>query len=156
MEYHLFAAAKDLQRVKPPTPKKPAKTRAARRQQQKRRANALNTKPVYHWSREAPLYVRAMVLADKNLFIAGPPDIIDEEEIFKNPDASRAAKKLHEQTDVFEGQKGAFLRVVSASDGKKLTEYKLESMPVWDGMAAANGRLYLSMKNGRVLCLEGK
>jgi len=156
MEYHLFAAAKELQRVKPPTPKKPAKTRAERRQQQKRRANALNTKPVYHWSREAPLYVRAMVMADKTLFIAGPPDIIDEEQIFKNPGALGIARKLREQTEAFDGQKGALLHAVSAPDGRKLAEYKLESVPVWDGMAAANGRLYLSMKNGRVLCLEEK
>ena len=156
MEYHLFAADKEVQRLKPPTQKKPAKTPAARRQQQKRRANALNTKPVYHWSRQAPLYVRAMVLADKTLFIAGPPDIIDEEETFRNPDASRAASKLREQTDVFEGKKGAFLRVVSASDGKKLNEYKLESVPVWDSMAASKGRLYLAMKNGKVLCFAGK
>jgi hypothetical protein len=156
MEYHLFAAAKELQRVKPPTPKKPAKTPAARRQQQKRRANALNTKPVYHWSREAPLYVRAMVLADKTLFIAGPPEIIDEEEIFKNPDAPNVAKKLREQTEALDGQKGALLHVVSTSDGRKLAEYRLETVPVWDGMAAANGQLYLAMKNGRVLCLQGK
>jgi len=32
----------------------------------------------------------------------------------------------------------------------------LESVPAWDGMAAANGRLYLSMKNGRVLYMAGK
>jgi outer membrane protein assembly factor BamB len=156
MEYHLFAAAKKLQRVKPPTPKKPAKTRAARRQQQKRRANAPNTRPVYHWSREAPLYVRAMVLADKTLFIAGPPDIIDEEQIFNNPGAPGIARKLREQTEVYDGQKGALLHVVSASTGRKLSEYKLETVPVWDSMAAANGRLYLSMENGRVLCLQGK
>jgi hypothetical protein len=156
MEYHLFAAAKELQRIKPPAPKKPAKTRAARRQQQKRRANAPKTKPVYRWSREAPLYVRAMVLANKTLFIAGPLDIIDEEQIFNNPGALGVAKKLREQTEVFDGQKGALLHVVSASDGKKLTEYRLDTVPVWDGMAAANGRLYLSMKDGRVLCMAGK
>ncbi|MHC4096136.1 MAG: outer membrane protein assembly factor BamB family protein [Planctomycetota bacterium] len=155
MEYHLFAADREVQRLKPPTPRKPAKTPAARRQQQKRRANAPNTKPVYHWSRQAPLYVRAMVLADKTLFIAGPPDIIDEEETFKNPDAPSAASRLREQTDVYEGQKGSFLRVVSASDGKKLAEYKLESVPVWDSMAASNGRLYLATKNGKVLCFAG-
>ncbi|GAI49441.1 unnamed protein product, partial [marine sediment metagenome] len=156
MEYHLFSADKEPQRLKPPAPRKPAKTRAARRQQQKRRANAPKTKPVYHWSNDTPLYVRAMVLADKTLFIAGPPDIIDEEEIFKNPEARNVAKKLREQTDALEGQKGALLHVVSTSAGTKLAEYRLETVPVWDGMAAANGRLYLAMKNGRVLCLEGK
>jgi outer membrane protein assembly factor BamB len=108
------------------------------------------------WAQDLPMFVHAMVLADKTLFIAGPPDIIDEDQISKSLDVPGVAKKLREQSAALDGQKGALLRVVSASDGKKLTEYKLESVPVWDGMAAANGRLYLSMKNGRVLCLEGK
>jgi len=147
MEYHLFASDREPEIIK----------RKARQQKKKKRSRpAPATKPVYHWSREAPLYVRAMVLADKTLFIAGPPDIIDEEEIFKNPDALNVAKKLREQTEAFDGQKGALLHVVSASDGKKLAEYRLETVPVWDGMAAANGRLYLSMKNGRVLCYSAK
>jgi hypothetical protein len=97
-----------------------------------------------------------MVLADKTLFMAGPADIIDEEETFKNPDSSRLATKLIAQTDVFEGKKGSLLRVVSASDGEELAEYKLESVPVWDSMAASDGRLYLAMKNGKVLCFAGK
>ena len=63
---------------------------------------------------------------------------------------------LHQQTATLDGQMGALLHVVSAPDGKKLAEYKLETVPVFDGMAAANGRLYLSMKNGRVQCFEGK
>jgi len=156
MEYHLFSADKEPQRLKPPAPRKPAKTRAARQQQQKRRANAPKTKPVYHWSNDTPIYVRAMVLADKTLFIAGPPDIIDEEQVFTNPDGPGIEGKLHEQTAVFEGKKGALLWVVSASDGKKLAEYNLESPPVWDGMAAANGRLYLATNGGKVLCFGGK
>ena len=93
-----------------------------------------------------------MVLADKTLFIAGPPDIIDEEQVFNRPDATGVQARLHEQTDVLEGQRGAVLHVVSASDGKKITEYKLDTIPVWDGMAAANGRLYLATKDGRVQC----
>ncbi|MEE9613062.1 MAG: PQQ-binding-like beta-propeller repeat protein [Desulfatiglandales bacterium] len=159
MEYHLFASDREPQLVRAAARKKAAKPSAQQKKQQKKKKRsrpAPATKPVYHWSRETPLYVRAMVLADKTLFIAGPPDIIDEEEIFKNPEARNVAKELREQTDVLEGQKGALLHVVSAGDGKKLAEYNLQSLPVWDSMAAANSRLYLSMENGRVLCLEGK
>jgi hypothetical protein len=148
MEYHFFAADKDPQRLKPPAPK-PAKTRAERRRQQKQRARAPATKPVYHWSKEVPIYVRALVLANKTLFIAGPTDIIDEEEIFKNLCDPIIDKKLREQTDIFEGKKGSLLHVVSALDGKNRRQYSLESPPVWDGMAAANGRLYISMKNDK-------
>ncbi|MCK4293189.1 MAG: PQQ-binding-like beta-propeller repeat protein [Planctomycetes bacterium] len=107
----------------------------------------------HRWTQDQPIFVRAMVLAGKTLFIAGPPDIIDEDEMAKSLDDPGAAAKLAEQDAALDGQKGALLRVVSAADGKGLAEYKLESIPVWDGMAAANGRLYLSMTNGRILCL---
>lgn len=40
--------------------------------------------------------------------------------------------------------------------GKKLAEYKLESPPVWDGMIAANGRLFLSLTNGKLECWAEK
>ena len=41
-------------------------------------------------------------------------------------------------------------------NGNKLTEYKLDSLPVFDGMAAASERLYISTIDGNVLCLEGR
>ena len=95
-----------------------------------------------------------MVVADETMFIAGPADIIKTEEelgekalVLKNPQQALATWK---------GKKGALLWTVSTEDGQKLSEYRLDSLPVFDGMAAANGRLYLSMKNGQVLCLAGK
>jgi len=89
------------------------------------------------WSVWVPVRIRAMVLSGKILFVAGPPDVLD-------PDDPLAA---------FEGRGGALLGAVSAADGKKLTEYKLDSPPVFDGMIAANGRLYISTRDGRVLCM---
>ena len=44
---------------------------------------------------------------------------------------------------------------VSAADGKKLAEQKLDSPPVFDGLIAAGGRLYLATTDGRVLCFAG-
>lgn len=46
------------------------------------------------------------------------------------------------------------LRVLSAGDGHMLTEQDL-SAPVWDGMAVAQGRLYVATLDGRVICLGG-
>lgn len=46
------------------------------------------------------------------------------------------------------------LRVYRASDGAALADQALER-PVWDGFAAAQGRLYVSTLDGRVLCLGG-
>jgi len=46
-----------------------------------------------------------------------------------------------------------YVRVVSAADGKTLGEVRLDAPPVWDGMAAAGGRLYVSLRNGSVQSL---
>jgi hypothetical protein len=54
----------------------------------------------------------------------------------------------------FEGTRGVYLRIVRVADGKRLSQCELPDMPVFDGMAAANGRLYLSLKKGSVVCLE--
>ena len=54
-----------------------------------------------------------------------------------------------------EGRKGAVLQAVSVEDGEKLSETKLTGSSVFDGMIAANGRLYLAMRDGRLLCFAG-
>ena len=119
----------------------------------KQRTSTLSTLE-YRWTEQVPLFVTAMVVADKTMFIAGPPDIIrtkgPREEaalILENPQQAPASWK---------GEKGSVLWAVSAADGRKITEYELDSLPVFDGMIAVNGRLYLSMKNGRILCLAAR
>lgn len=106
------------------------------------------------WSQEPPIIIRAMVLAGQTLFVAGPPDIVDEEEAFKKLTEGDAAikAKLAEQDAALNGQRGGLLWVYSAKDGTKLKEYRLDSPPAWDGMVAAHGRVYLSTMNGKVLC----
>ena len=76
-----------------------------------------------------------MVLADKILFVAGPP-----------ADANNGPAGRDEN-------KGALLMAISVSDGTELAQYQLDSSPVFDGMAAAYGRLYVSMEDGSLLCL---
>jgi len=115
-------------------------------------AKPVHIKIAWQWSQDIPIYVRSMVLADQTLFLAGPPDIIDEEKTLKNFASPDVQAKLAEQREVLDGTKGSVLWVASAADGQKLAEYKLDGLPVFDGMAAANGRLYLTMTDGRVLC----
>ena len=100
---------------------------------------------------EPPLQVRAMVLADKTLFISGPPDIVNEEDAFWSMNDGRVLAKLAEQSEANKGKQGGLMWAVSASTGKKLAEYKLASLPVWDGMVAANGQLYLTTLKGDVV-----
>ncbi len=93
------------------------------------------------WSNFIPVRVRAMVAASDKLFVAGPPDVIPE----KDPLAA------------FEGRMGSLLWSFSCDDGQKLTEVaKLNTLPVYDGLIAANERLYMSLKDGRVICFGTK
>ncbi len=89
------------------------------------------------WSNRVPVRARAMVLAGDALFLAGAPDEVPP----KDPYAG------------FEGRLQPVLWGVSKKDGKKLFGMPLQDEPVFDGMIAASGRLYVSLKDGDLLCL---
>lgn len=90
------------------------------------------------WFDWVPIRIRGMVLAGQKLYVAGPPDVVD-------PADPMAA---------FEGRKGGVLRAYSSTHGEELSEVKLKAPPVFDGVIAAAGRLFLSLADGRVLCLD--
>jgi hypothetical protein len=104
----------------------------------RKRAAASRQTKKYHWDNQQPVIARAIVLTKNNLFLAGPPDVFSKDE----------------PTATLEGKRGGLLCVLSTADGSELTHYELESPPVFDGMAAAGGRLYMAATNGEVLCLE--
>ena len=110
------------------------------------------------WKQDVPLLARAMVLADKTLFVAGPADVIDEEASFKKLTEKDAEiqKMLAKQNEILEGSEGAMLIAYNAEDGAEVGKFKLDALPVWDGMAVANDRLYLSTTKGEIVCLAGK
>ena len=112
----------------------------------------------HKWTEDVPVYVRAMVLANKTLFIAGPPDLIDEEQTFARlTDGDKSVdSELAAQNRALAGEDGGQLWAVSAATGEKLGEIRLPHLPVWDGMAAANGSLFLTMLDGRVIRIQGK
>jgi outer membrane protein assembly factor BamB len=90
----------------------------------------------YRWSQQVPLVVRAMVLAGDTLFVAGPPMAAGRdaaEPDFRHPGTARLA---------------AF----RSEDGRQLAAYDLPVQPVFDGLIAAAGRLYLSCQDGAVRC----
>ena len=91
------------------------------------------------WTLWLPIRVRAMVKTRDALFAAGSPDVLD-------PSDPLVA---------FEGRAGGTLVAVSAENGSKLSETKLDSPPVFDGMSAAEGRLFVALRNGTLLCLAG-
>jgi outer membrane protein assembly factor BamB len=132
--YHLFAADTG-----------PSATTTDRRGKKKRQ-----TKGKLLWSRAPSLTVRAMVAGGERLAVAGPVDA-----------GKRAARLLAWKNErdalaAFRGEKGVRLRIAAAEDGKTLSETSLSALPVFDGMAAAGGRLYLACEDGTVRCLAGK
>jgi len=142
LEYHLFAAAREPEIVESPE-KRP-------------RVPAWGQHEIaYDWSQQLSLHARAMVLAADTLFVAGPPDLVDEQQAFRHREDAGFLAKLADQAQALAGRKGATLCALSASDGKKLAEYSFTSPPVWDGLAAAGARLYLTTIAGEVLCLAG-
>jgi outer membrane protein assembly factor BamB len=92
------------------------------------------------WEQRIGIRVTAMVRAGDILFVAGAPDVVDP----KDPHGA------------WEGRKGGVMAAFTTGDGKRLAEYKLPAPPVWDGMAAAGGRLYMATMDGKVLCFCGK
>ncbi|MFW6161371.1 MAG: PQQ-binding-like beta-propeller repeat protein [Planctomycetota bacterium] len=113
------------------------------------------TRVQYRWSESVPIHARAMVLAGKTLFIAGPPNLTDEEKLFDAYGDQAAADKLAAQAASLQGKKGATLLAVSVADGKTLGRHKLDIPPAWDALVAASGRLYLATMDGKVICLAG-
>jgi hypothetical protein len=101
------------------------------------------------WADTQSLMVRAMALGKDRLAVAGPVDLGQKDPnllAFQNEPEARAA---------FDGKKGVFLRIVNAADGRKISECALPAMPIFDGLSAANGRLYLATLDGKVLCYGG-
>ncbi|HUW55390.1 MAG TPA: PQQ-binding-like beta-propeller repeat protein, partial [Planctomycetota bacterium] len=54
------------------------------------------------------------------------------------------------------GEKGGALRAYSAADGSRLSELEFDDVPVFDGLTAASGRLYVSTRQGKVFCFDRK
>jgi len=129
-------------------------------QKQRRRAAGRQAKGIRHlWELDKPgLLANAMVLAGRNLFLAGPPDVADEEKtygfVFGGDDEIN--RQMRRQEDAWRGKEGALVWAVSADTGQKLSECRITAIPVWDGMIAAGGRLYVSLTNGSVLCMGGR
>jgi hypothetical protein len=81
-----------------------------------------------------------MIRAGKTLLLAGMPDLPAKGGSFA----------------AFEGRKGGLLWALSAADGRKLADHPLDAPPVWSGLAAAAGRLYMTTTDGKVRCFGPK
>ncbi|MEI6234347.1 MAG: PQQ-binding-like beta-propeller repeat protein [Planctomycetota bacterium] len=105
------------------------------------------------WTRPAPIFARGMAKAGDTLFYAGPPDNVDEEYAFdrlRNKDKAILAD-LAEQDAALDDKRGARLLAVSKSGDGVNDGIDLDSSPVWDGLAVAQGRVFMATTNGKIV-----
>lgn len=88
------------------------------------------------WSIPTDVWIRSMVVTDESLYIAGP------------------AGKWHTDMNTFQGRKKIVLRCYNKKNGKMISETALDAMPVFNGMAGANGKLYVSLQDGSISCMQ--
>ena len=91
----------------------------------------------YTWSQSVPILVRAMLVARDVVFVAGPPDVVDSDD----------------PLGALRGRLGGVIKVVSATDGEDVSQLALPRPPIFDGMAAAAGRLYISCSDGSLVSM---
>lgn len=117
---------------------------------------AVETNVRYEWARKVPVLVRGMVATPRALFVAGPEDLIDEPSALKAIADPETERLLAAQEEAIAGRRGGMLMVVSAADGSTVSELRLDTIPVWDGLAAASGNLYMAGMDGTVRCFAGR
>jgi hypothetical protein len=88
------------------------------------------------WENTIQVNPKAVLKAGDTLVVAGMPNEFPKEDLYQ----------------AVEGRAGGKLVLASAADGSTRREIKLNAPPRWDGMAAASGRLFVSLKNGVVQC----
>ena len=142
MEYRLFAETKAAS-----VPKPAAQANAKRKKKVKAASKML-------WEEKAPILARGLVLAGNTLFVAGPPDILDEKRGDIREETPEILEAITEQEAAMQGRRGAKLMAFAKTSGKVLGECKTDAPPVWDGLIAANGKLYIALTDGSVQCWE--
>ncbi|MBT3380356.1 MAG: PQQ-binding-like beta-propeller repeat protein [Lentisphaerae bacterium] len=165
VEYQLFAANKavtreDIKRVG-------TADRAIRKRRGEKNATSSDwrlrwffpqkdlTATRFGWRVDQPsVFVRAMCLAEDKLYVAGPADVVDERYAYCNPDDPNVLALLKRQERAYAGQTGGQLWSVDRETGGVLTRHAIDTIPVFDGMAAAGGRLYMTTVEGRVISLS--
>jgi len=137
------AEAKSQSVTAPPTGRKARKAAAstgAKTKTETKKKTAGSPQASERWSSNIPLTGKAIALAGDQLFVAGTPVAFPEDDL----------------AAAYEGRMGGVLWVASADSGKKLAEIKLDAPPSWDGMAVAQGRLFVVLQDGSLRCLGAK
>lgn len=133
--YQLFAASLDPSKS---NSEAETGTKGKKGKTKKKGSKKKKTTVAKLWETTVSVRAQSLVLTSKHICLAGAPDIAEPSDPW----------------GAFENRKGGMLMVVSKTDGKVASEHKLLSAPVYDGMSAAEDRLYISMEDGSVCCFE--
>ncbi len=90
------------------------------------------------WQEYLPVRIEAMALTSDTLFAAGQPDVLD-------PDDPLAA---------LEGREGGVLLAIDPTNGKQISRREMPHPPYFDGMSAAQNRLFLVTRDGKLSAWE--
>lgn len=150
--YHLYAADKE---PSGPLPEAANKRQGKRKMIQGKDLN-IGRHKVHWYNKSLPLLVNAMALGKKTLFVAGPPDLADETKMsgYLPGDRDDINQQLKAQDEAWQGKREGLLWAISAENGGKLAEYRIDSIPVSDGMSIAEGKVFISLIDGSVVCFE--
>jgi len=128
MEYRLFARAKDTRR---------------------------NRKMI--WEKQSPgMLVEALVLAGDTLYAAGTADVLDETKPGIRDESPETLAAMKKQDAALAGESGGIFASFSKADGQAAKKIDLPAPPVFDGLIAAGGKLYLVLRDGTVQCWGGR
>ena len=94
----------------------------------------------WKWSNSIDIRPRAMVKTADKLLIGGMKNIPQKE-----PQPEDFAR--------FEGRADGKVLIVSAGDGTIIETLDLDTPPIFDGMAVANGKLYIATVDGRIIAM---
>ena len=150
LEYYLFAATRQ-DKCAPPSakPEPKGKTKGKGKGQPK-----YSVERETQWSTKIPLAVRAMVKTGDVLYLAGPPDVLNEDIVFQEVHLASAEPVVAKQDAAYKGKLGSILYAVDAGSGERLASMALEEVPQFDGLIAANGKLYMSTTAGELICFK--
>lgn len=117
------------------------------------------------WSEDIPVLVKGMTVPGGKLVVAGPPFELHPSSFLVDPaanqirldsaldDASAADAAIEKAHKGLTGEENARLLVLMKTTGKEEANIPLPSSPVFDGVMAASGRLYICREDGVVTCL---
>jgi hypothetical protein len=108
----------------------------------------------YDWTSYVPVSTRGLSMSGTNLVVAGPPDLVNEEQIFKRLTEKdpTVQKELDEQDASLAGKRGALVKIFNKGDGQVTRDFTIDSPPVWDGVSVAQGRIFIVTEDGKIRC----